>query len=40
MFATATVLPSGQVLVLGGYDERTRSNANAWLCIPDAEIEP
>lgn len=31
MFATATPLPSGDVLVLGGYDERTRPTAAAWL---------
>lgn len=31
MFATATLLPSEEVLVLGGYDERTRSSASAWL---------
>jgi Kelch motif/Galactose oxidase, central domain len=31
MFATATLLPGGEVLVLGGYDDRTRSSATAWL---------
>lgn len=30
MFATASVLPSGDVLVLGGYDERTRVSAAGW----------
>lgn len=31
MFATATRLPTGEVLVLGGYDDRIRSSATAWL---------
>lgn len=31
MFATATLLPSGEVLILGGYDDRTRPSADAWL---------
>jgi hypothetical protein len=31
MFATASVLKSGEVLVLGGYDERTRPSASAWV---------
>jgi hypothetical protein len=31
MFATATLVPSGEVLVLGGYDERTQPSALAWL---------
>jgi len=31
MFATATTLSSGDVLVLGGYDERTQPSASAWL---------
>lgn len=31
MFATATRLRNGDVLVLGGYDERTRPTASAWL---------
>ncbi len=31
MFATATVLPSKGVLVVGGYDERIRSHAGAWM---------
>ncbi|MFQ5668816.1 MAG: Kelch repeat-containing protein [Candidatus Binatia bacterium] len=31
MFATATRLPTGQVLVLGGYDDRIKSSASAWL---------
>jgi len=31
MFATATALESGEVLILGGYDDRTRPSAGAWL---------
>lgn len=31
MFATATRLASGEVLVLGGYDDRTLPSARAWL---------
>lgn len=31
MFATATRLATGQVLVLGGYDDRITSSASAWL---------
>jgi hypothetical protein len=31
MFATATLLPGEEVLILGGYDEHTRSSASAWL---------
>jgi hypothetical protein len=31
MFATATVLENGDVLVLGGYDQRTRLAADAWI---------
>ncbi len=31
MFATATLLPSGDVLVLGGYDEGTQPSASAWV---------
>jgi hypothetical protein len=31
MFATATLLPTGDVLVLGGYDDRTQSSDGAWL---------
>ena len=30
-FATATTLPSGEVLVLGGYSGRIRPSASAWL---------
>jgi hypothetical protein len=33
MFATATLLTSGEVLVLGGYDDRTRASASAWLVV-------
>lgn len=40
MFATATLLPNGNVLVLGGYDDRTRSSDAAWLVQPDAELQP
>lgn len=31
MFATATLLSSGNVLILGGYDERIRTTDSAWL---------
>ena len=31
MFATSTLLPTGEVLVLGGYDERTQPSDSAWL---------
>lgn len=31
MFATASVLDNGDVLITGGYDERIRSSAAAWL---------
>jgi hypothetical protein len=31
MFASATRLPTGEVLVLGGYDDRIQSSASAWL---------
>jgi PAS domain-containing protein len=34
MFATATVLASGEVLVLGGYDERIVPSAGAWAVRP------
>lgn len=34
MFATATVLGDGEVLVLGGYDDRTRPSAAAWMIHP------
>lgn len=34
MFATANVLETGEVLVLGGYDERIQSSAAAWLVAP------
>ncbi len=30
-FATASLLPSGEVLALGGYDEQIRTSASAWL---------
>ena len=30
-FATASLLPSGEVLVLGGYDEKIQTSASAWL---------
>lgn len=30
-FATANLLPSGEVLVLGGYNEKIRTSASAWL---------
>ncbi len=33
-FATASVLPTGEVLVLGGYDEDIRSSSSAWLVRP------
>jgi hypothetical protein len=33
-FATASVLPTGEVLVVGGYDEHIRSSSSAWLVRP------
>ena len=30
-FATASLLPSGDILVLGGYDEQIQTSASAWL---------
>ena len=35
MFATATLLATGNVLVLGGYDDRTQPSASAWLIVPE-----
>jgi hypothetical protein len=34
MFATATVLRTGEVLVVGGYDERIRPSRQALLIRP------
>ena len=34
MFATATALQTGEVLILGGYDARTQPSAAAWLVVP------
>jgi hypothetical protein len=31
MFATATLFPTGEVLILGGYDDHTQPNDTAWL---------
>jgi hypothetical protein len=31
MFATATVLRTGELLILGGYDQRIQSSASAWI---------
>lgn len=33
-FATATVLPNDEVLVLGGYDDQIRTSAEVWLIEP------
>jgi hypothetical protein len=33
-FATASLLPTGEVLVLGGYDEHIRPSSSAWLVRP------
>ena len=33
-FSSATALPNGNILVLGGYDEQIRSTAKAWLVKP------
>jgi hypothetical protein len=33
-FATASILRTGEVLVLGGYDEQIRSSSSAWLVRP------
>lgn len=38
-FATASLLPSGDVLVLGGYDEQIQTSALAWL-VPRAALLP
>jgi hypothetical protein len=35
MFATASLLGNGDVLVLGGYDDRTQPSASAWLIVPE-----
>jgi len=37
-FATASLLPNGDVLVLGGYDEQIRTSAAAWL-VPRAALQ-
>ncbi len=31
MFATATALPTGGLLILGGYDEHTQPSSSAWV---------
>jgi hypothetical protein len=33
-FATASTMPTGEVLLLGGYDEHIRSSSSAWLVRP------
>ena len=33
MFATATLLSTGEVLVLGGYDDHTQPSATAWMVL-------
>lgn len=38
-FATASLLPGGDVLVLGGYDEQIQTSASAWL-VPRSAMAP
>lgn len=38
-FATASLLPGGDVLVLGGYDEQIQTSASAWL-VPRTALSP